>query len=201
MAKPLRSRFNNLYWERRLGISSRGTVDIENPDSVYYATMDYSAISKVLQRLELQPFDVFVDIGCGKGRVLCCVALAHLRKAIGIDVSPELSAIARKNAQRLRGRHTPIAIYTGMAQDFDYSEGTVFFLFNPFGARTLDACLAKIHSDVANRPVRIAYATPTHNAVFDKHDWLERYDDWESVFFYRSVGWSANAGVHSDRPA
>lgn len=189
------TRLNNLFWETALGISTRGIVDVHHPDSYHYATMSYFTIQKVLSFLSLQKEDVLIDIGCGKGRVLCLAARTPLQKVIGVDLSKELCEIARTNAERLRGRRSPIVVHNSNAEDFDYSQGTVFILFNPFGSLTLDTVLSKIHRDVHSHPVRIAYANPAHDDVFAAHSWLQPYERWDkeklglehSVSFYQSV--------------
>ena len=188
------TRLNNLFWEITLGISTRGIVDVQHPDSYHYATMSYHTIRKVLDFLSLQKDDVFVDIGCGKGRVLCLAARHQLRKVIGVDLSKEFCEIARLNAGRMRGRRSPVVVHNSNAVDFNYSEGTAFILFNPFGPTTLNAVLSKIHRDATGHLVRIAYANPVHDEVFAGHSWLQPYERWEkekldmehSVYFYRS---------------
>src|SRR3954452_4600072 len=92
-------RLNNLWWEYRLGISTRGRTPVNHPDSVHYATMRYSTIWSVLNHLDLQPSDVFVDVGSGKGRVLCCAAYHDVRRVIGVDLSAELCKEASTNAR------------------------------------------------------------------------------------------------------
>src|SRR5262245_33205644 len=84
-------RLQNLLWERRLGISTHGTVAVDHPDSSNYSAMHYTSIRQVLRRLALESSDVFVDIGSGKGRVLCCAALYPLRAVVGVDLSAELN--------------------------------------------------------------------------------------------------------------
>jgi SAM-dependent methyltransferase len=149
------SRLNNLWWERRLGVSTRGVVPTDYPDSVHYATMGFSSVRSILRHLEFQPSDVFVDIGCGKGRVLCCAALQELKQVIDVDLSADLCQEAMANAKRLRGRRTPIVVKTLLAHEFDYSAATVLFMFDPFGASTMASVLAKIGNDTEGQKVRI----------------------------------------------
>jgi len=168
-------------------------VAVDHPDSSNYSAMHYSTIRKVLARLALEPSDVFVDIGSGKGRVLCCAALYPMRAVIGVDLSEELNEQARMNARHARGLRAPIEVHTVLADEFDYSECTVAFLFSPFGPETLRKVLSKIHADRGDRPVRIAYANPAHLEVFAEQDWLEQYDFWDTethehgVRFYRTA--------------
>lgn len=188
------ARAGNAFWEARLGISTRGLVDVDYPDAVLYGAMPYRTIRHLFRLIALAPEDTFVDVGCGKGRVLCCAARHPITEAVGVEVSAELCDAARANADRLRGRKAPISIHNIPAQEFDYSSATVLFLFNPFGADTMHQFLAKLHADTAGRPVRIAYAVPTHAAVFKDYDWLEPYQpagtkpgDREWVAFFRSA--------------
>src|SRR5690348_10833891 len=79
------TRLGNIWWERRLGIETRGVVPTRHADSVHYATMGYSSIWSILDQLELRRSDVFIDIGSGKGRVLCCAAQYVVDQVIGVE--------------------------------------------------------------------------------------------------------------------
>ena len=41
-------RMNNFRWEAQLGISTRGIVEIDKPDSCHYASVNYSTITRCL---------------------------------------------------------------------------------------------------------------------------------------------------------
>jgi precorrin-6B methylase 2 len=189
MIKSFVNRAKNLAWESYLGITTTGIVNIEQPDAVYYAAMNYPCIRKALSNLNLSTTDVFVDIGVGKGRAICLAARYPMSRALGIEISRELCAIATSNVARLRGRRTPVIISNRSAIDADYTEATVIWMFNPFGALTMDAVLTKLHDDRKGKPLRIAYCSPTQEAVFAKHAWLqlvEKLDTYFPVNFYRS---------------
>lgn len=47
---------------------------------------------------------VFVDFGCGKGRVLLLALEFPFRRVIGVEFVPELAAIANRNLASYRGR-------------------------------------------------------------------------------------------------
>lgn len=188
------NRLRNLAWERWLGISTRGVVEVGHPDSTHYAAMGYAGIHRTLEALDIANDDVFVDIGCGKGRVLCCAARSPVNKVVGVDLSARLCEEARANVRRARGLRAPVEIHTGLADQFDYGECSVYFLFSPFGAETMRRVLMKIHADRRGRPVRIAYANPSHQEALAEQPWLEQSDFWDrsqrhdahSVAFYRS---------------
>ena len=179
-ATGLRNRVVDLVWEWRLGIRTRGSAEVGHPDAVRYAPFAYAAVWKTLWHMDLQSSDVFVDLGCGKGRVTCCAARLATCTIIGIDIESELCAIARDNARRLRGRRTPIQIINIAAQDFDYHRCTAIFMFNPFGAATLQQVVDIIRRslDEYPRPLRLAYVNPRHDQVISEAGFLQRYDHW-----------------------
>ena len=197
----LYGRLSNLMWELTLGITTNGIAgeDTWTSEHIHYGTVGYSTIHQVLDYLKLKPADVFVDLGCGKGRVLCCAARFGIREAVGVEDSEELVTIARRNAEHLRGKLSPIRLVRQKAQEAEYDSGTVFYLFHPFGPKTLDEVLHRIRQSInPEKPaVRIAYVNPVHNEVFQDHRWLEEYERWDNrhrprvehpVSYWRSRG-------------
>ena len=176
----LRNRVSDLCWERRLGINTRGSVLIHQPDAHFYGTFAYRSIFRILRRLRIGPKDVFIDIGCGKGRVVCCAATHPAARAIGVDLDASLCRQAQANAERLRFRRAPIQIINAPAQEIDYDLCTKFFLFHPFGASTLRQVVALIRDSVARRPrtIEMAYTNPVHDDVLEQAGGFERFDRW-----------------------
>jgi len=171
-------RLADLTQDWQLGISTRGLATTDKPGAVYYASVNYAETRELLRRLKLEPSDTFVDVGAGKGRVLCLAAQYRMQKVIGVEYSPELAAVARRNVDRMRDRQTPVEVCRQAAEDFDYTAATVVYFFNPFDAETLDAVLRKIEIDRTAASVRIAFVmeSPAQNAVFQDHGWLECYE-------------------------
>jgi SAM-dependent methyltransferase len=137
--------------------------------------ISYYLLFQYLGRTVFKPDDVFYDIGCGNGRVLCFVARKRISKVIGIELSPVFAEKARTNAQKLRDRVSPIEVRCGDAVDMDYSDGTVFFFYNPFGPATLQSVLDNIHQTIAchNRPMCFMYNKPDHSSVLRSSGWLK----------------------------
>ncbi|MBV8592748.1 MAG: methyltransferase domain-containing protein [Caulobacteraceae bacterium] len=156
----------------RLGISTRAPWSVQPLDpearNVRYEALDYRALREIRRRVAFDPDDVFFDIGCGMGRALCWAARRPLRACIGVDVDPDLTAVARVNAERLRGRRAPIEVRTADATKADLAAATLTFMYNPFGAEVMRAVLAALARGAAGRPrpLRIVYAAPAQIAVF-----------------------------------
>jgi Histone methylation protein DOT1 len=97
------AKLNSMLWEIRLGIRTRGLVEIKERDYKESVGTPYHTMWKILNSLSLVDSDVFVDIGCGKGRAVCCAARLGVRKVIGVEYSPELCRIAEANASNRPG--------------------------------------------------------------------------------------------------
>jgi hypothetical protein len=163
-----------------LNIDSRGTAPSSRPGAVYYATVDYRIIRSVFNRLQLRRSDIFVDVGAGKGRVVCLAAQYRLKLVLGVEYEFYLATLAKLNVMRMRGRRTPVEIHTMPAEEFDYSSATALYFFNPFEAEVLDLVLHKVNQDRAGGPVRIAFVMESHRqrSIFASHSWLHCYDRW-----------------------
>lgn len=96
--------------DRRLGIdtiSSPKTLSFADKwfdDNSKYETLHYPLLERYLIPLELSPYDVVFDIGCGLGRMVCFIARMKVMKCVGIELAIELSAEAKANAKGLRGK-------------------------------------------------------------------------------------------------
>lgn len=177
----------NAFYEYYLGVSTRGLHgftpgDWSQAERLYYQTIPYRMIFRILDWLALERSDVVVDLGCGKGRVLCCASLYELGQVIGVDVREELCETAERNLRRMRRKRAPSTIIRGKAEEFDYTRGTVFYMFHPFGPNTLKTVLLQLNRGVHENPrrVRIVYVNPRHDAVLEGTDWLVRDERWSS---------------------
>jgi cyclopropane fatty-acyl-phospholipid synthase-like methyltransferase len=65
----------------------------EDDSSVYEDALCYQPtrqhhLQEIADYLQPSPRDVFVDLGCGKGRMICFMARYRLRKIIGVELRP-----------------------------------------------------------------------------------------------------------------
>lgn len=177
--------------DRAGGGATPGSV---HGDGVRYESPDYRNLQRVFNVLSLGSDDVFYDLGCGKGRVLCLAARYPIRKAVGIEIVPDLCRAARRNAMALRLRRAPIALLCADACHAPLDGGTVYFMFNAFGAGTLSEALDNLAAsiDAEPREVRIVYYNAKHEDELRRRPWLEEYDSFQTltgrkVSFWRSV--------------
>lgn len=174
--------------DRRLGIETAGPFDFKDRfsrfgDGASYGPTPYRVLEALRGRLALSPRDVLVDLGCGKGRVVLFFSMLKLERILGIEMHEGMLAAARENIGRFCRGVTPMELIHGDAVDFPVTKETVFFMFNPFGEKTLQRVLDNIKDSLASNPraIRIVYYAPQHRDLLDRQDWLVLEDDMEGV--------------------
>lgn len=167
------------YYEKRLGIVTIEPRPIKYDTSLYkdavlYQPTPYSILERMMVYLQLKTDDVFIDLGCGEGRVIFFVARQKLKKVVGVECNEELVDLADRNLHHLKLNTTPIEIIHADAATFDGRGGTVFFMFNPFGPQTLTRVIDNLKDILATHPrkIRIVYYSAAHRNLLDNQDWL-----------------------------
>ena len=167
------------YMEHKLGITTGGGFVPQKElsalgDAIEYSPTRYPEIERMIHGLNLSPNDVFGDFGCGKGRIVFCVAAQKLKKVIGVELDPTLMDIAKKNLNSIKINNTPVEFFQGDAVHFDVTEGTVFYFYNPFGEKTFKAIIDNIKKsiDARPRPMRILYKNAILRTILDEAVWL-----------------------------
>lgn len=127
----------------------------------------------------------FVDLGCGKGRVLLVASEFEFERIVGVDISAELCQIARRNvaafdapAQRCRD----IRVENIDATQLDFPPGNLLLhLYHPFSPELTYRILERLGEQLAQQPrqVVVAYLLYTSavsevEAMFARIPWLKR---------------------------
>jgi SAM-dependent methyltransferase len=106
--------------------------------AVFYAGSQPSVMRKAFASLPNLAGFCFIDLGCGKGRALFVATEFPFASIHGVELSPELSDIARSNATLFAKRHPermPVQVTAGDALEFPFPPGNLaIFLSNPFDA-------------------------------------------------------------------
>ena len=167
--------------------------------NIPYDPLPYRSLRALARHLPLSPSDHLLDIGCGKGRVLCFFALRRVRRCSGIEIERELAEDARRNARSLRCRRAPIDVTHADAVDAEIGDASIIYLFNPFSAEVLEPVLGSIETSLRARPraLRICYVNPVQGALLDGRDWLRCADrfvvTWSGWHTCPVTIWSAAA--------
>lgn len=114
----------------------------------------------------------FIDLGCGKGRMLIVAAELGFRSCVGVEFATELAQAARRNAAAAGFRN--ISVIHGDAGAYGFAPGRgapkdeplVLYLFNPFSAEIM----TRVRDNLARLPranYTIIYKNARERAIFD----------------------------------
>lgn len=96
---------------------------------------------------------VFVDLGCGKGRVLLLARELPVQRIVGVEFSAELADVASRNAAQAGGDGPPIEVVCSDAAAYALPEAPlVLYNYNSFGAPVLAQVLANLRASLDARP-------------------------------------------------
>ncbi|WP_346317658.1 class I SAM-dependent methyltransferase [Chitinophaga sp. YIM B06452] len=148
--------------ERRYGINTTGTDNLKGimpaEDRVHitmYEPVNYFSAEWLMDRVtEEERQTGFLDVGCGKGRVLAIAAAYGFSSVTGIEISPRLCKAIPQ------GRYT---VHCIDARYYDVPDHIgVIFLFNPFDETVMKAFIQKVMESLGRkgRPLKVLYANP-----------------------------------------
>jgi SAM-dependent methyltransferase len=119
----------------------------------------WHVLPRALRRVGACERDVFVEFGCGKGRVVHQAARRPLKKVIGVEIIPEVAGFARSlvAANRRKYRCRSVEITTCDAARFRVPDDlTIAYLADPFRGETLEAVLRNLIESIDRRPRRVS---------------------------------------------
>lgn len=134
---------------------------------VPYLPSSVDVVLRMIEQANIGANDVFVDIGCGVGRVALLVKMLTGASVVGLEVQPHLAAGARELAARLG---MALDVVEGDASD-GVPAGSVYFLYCPFGGARLKRVWSHLEIESKRRcsPLRIC----TVDLPVAEHDWLK----------------------------
>lgn len=136
------------------------------------------AFARLLAHLQLPPHLGFVDLGCGKGRVLMLAVQFPFGPVRGVELSDVLCHKARSNLQkyaRYFSRAANVEIYNRNAADYLIQpDENVFFMFNPFDDAFIEVMVTKLRKSLADHPraLYVIYNNPIHARALDQDSTL-----------------------------
>lgn len=187
--------FDALHGTDTAGSVEPADLGIGNAESsklaIRYLPSPLRVTSWMLDRIGTDPREYsFVDLGCGKGRVLLVAAQRPFRRIVGVEISTDLAAIARRNIDRFRPSSEQVRAITVENTDvrkFEMPAGNLLIhMYHPFDPVISAAVFARLAAvqDVPPRRVVIAYLTYTHSVpavadMFSAFPWLrlQRYEE------------------------
>ena len=181
-------RLTERVYEWRYGISSSTVIKLRefgiNDASLHdYGAISYRRFFQLMKRIGFRPGeDVFLDFGSGMGRAVVLAATYPFRKVIGVELVPELDAVARENIRRAKWhfRCPDVELQNVDAKQFVIPpEATMFYFWNPFGGEILSTVFENIRQSVKTTPrtITILHLSPEEPTCLDqirhRFEWLK----------------------------
>lgn len=198
---------SGLAWGEDL--PSRQRNDIWN--TAYYGVSP-SVFTQAIEALGLdwERF-TFVDLGSGKGRALLLASRFPFRRIVGVELVPELCAVAAANVERFRAEWQRCGAVEAWSQDataFEFPDGPlVVYIYHPFLSPVLKRVMRNLRRSLVRdrREVYLVYFNPVFARVVEREcpelqliwerrfamsaedvgaDWFQSVDELVRVFRY-----------------
>lgn len=130
---------------------------------------DWLTLARILRRSEIGHDDVFLDAGCGQGRMLLEAASRYsFKRVIGVELSAAFAAHAQMNVHRAHAKlQAPVQIVRENIVDYEIPDDvTVAFVGNPFRLDVFAGFMRQLVAslDRAPRHLRLVYVGPREEA-------------------------------------
>ncbi|NHZ64913.1 GNAT family N-acetyltransferase [Massilia genomosp. 1] len=163
-----------------------------------YQATSRDAFTMMMKHIPFDRTQTFVDIGCGKGKMLYYAAQLGYKRCIGVEIAAVLLHQAQANFERLQLAADTIFMHRDASRlDLDeLAEASLFYLYNPFSENIMRAFVACLLQSQRQRPRRlyVVYC----NALFVK-PFIEARFYPSKVFVDGEEGWRFGHAVIYER--
>jgi SAM-dependent methyltransferase len=172
------------------GILRLETLTIDSPNAKFgqsYQATPQSALPETIAFIGANPNDFsFIDLGCGKGRMLLAAAELGFAAIVGVEFAPELAHIANANIA-IAGARNAAALKLDAA-DYQFPKGNlVVFMYNPFLAPVLHKVMCNLQRQRSG-DVYLIYRYPKCGEVLKDFPYLR--------YVGSPPGWEGERGIH-----
>lgn len=120
-----------------------------------------------LKSLNISNKDSVIDIGCSKGGALLCMNEFPFKKIDGIEISENLTNIAKNNCSILG--LTNIGIYNCNALNYkNYNKYNIFYFYNSLFPKVLKEVLETILRIAKGKEIFFIYNNPKYSYIFEE---------------------------------
>jgi len=168
--------------EKKYGLNTTGADELKQlgkkgidiSHATIYMPVSYELLEDIFEQSgagNRQPFNHFLDIGCGKGRALCVAAHKGFTQVTGIDFSKTLCESAKANLAATKQK-IPSLQYHIINNDAFYfqipADADLIFFFNPFDEIIMSGVVNNIVTSLQSHPRKLSviYVNPLHKDLF-----------------------------------
>ena len=167
--------------------------DVHDAERIYYIASPWRSLPRMLPKREVSDTDVFIDVGCGKGRVVLEAAAGYpFRRCMGVELVPEIYQQAVTNIRNAERRHRRIRgrveLVNQDMRDFVFPDDvSVVYAFNPFRGSVWEAAMNALVAsyDRVPRRIRLVYAKPLEADVLSRMGRFEIEREIPGTIIYR----------------
>jgi SAM-dependent methyltransferase len=123
------------------------------------------------------PF-TFIDLGCGKGKVMLLASHYPFKKIIGVEFSPELAVTASRNCSRYRSNRQKCKDLSVVCEDvalYRFPPGPlVIYMFNPFREPVMNLVLRELRRsfEADSQELYVIYFVPVLGQLLKRSGFL-----------------------------
>ena len=152
-------------FDRRFGVETTDWVQLTDLETSsphktnagFYIPSSFDLFPRLLHASRIDPaLFTFIDLGCGKGRMLIQAAESGFRRVEGVEFCAKLSRHAKQNLQiyqKKRHPRSPLIVHHLDATEFEFPhEPLVLFFFNAFQGATLQTVLENLDRSLKEFP-------------------------------------------------
>ena len=147
--------------------------DLNGVGSTGSQSTSYIILNRIFSHVVLTEQDIFLDVGCGKGRVLAFLLKKRVPcKLCGI----EINEISGQVAMEWTKKYDQISVTLGDAFQLDYAAYSVLFFGRPFLPKTFLQFIEKIEAELMH-PITLIYWVDQQSGYM-----LKNRPGWEMQF-------------------
>ncbi len=162
---------NELHFENKFKIKTSAFKKSDSSEFFHYQGASYWVVFRVLQFLPANTINFdFIDIGCGKGRVLFIAEYLGYSQLTGIELDQDLISVAQTNLNLypFKRKESKFLFFCENALSYPYeSKPSVYFLFNPFNEKIMEQVLDRIIR-ATHEETYFVYLNPKYNKAFEQ---------------------------------
>lgn len=152
----------------RISINKRIPSKFIEKGSYATESTDYRWLDKIFRSLPLSEDAVFVDVGCGEGRVLTYLYLRGFRSSlIGVELDSDVANTAKARTAKCQNIEVHCANILESREII--AKANVFFLANPFNEEIFVQFIQKVE-EYCDHPVRLYYCHDLYRRQLDKRE-------------------------------
>lgn len=146
--------FRDSFVDKRIcGVSLNKYTESVRKGSTGSQSTPYIVLQEIFKDVKFQPSDSFIDVGCGRGRVLAYMVRKKFPgKISGIELNEEVACFARDWARK----YDNVNVISGDAFSLDYNSFSIIYMGRPFEPELFHRFIGHLETTLSH-PVSLYY--------------------------------------------